>query len=64
MVHILMPLLMFADDMSICIETREGLQTGIDSLYKYCEKWGITVNIDKTKLVVVFLIEKWSFGSI
>ena len=50
--NILMKLLMFADDMSIFSEKREGLQTGIDSLYKYCKKWGITVNIDKTKVVV------------
>ena len=49
---VIMKLLMFADDMSIFSESREGLQLGIDQLKDYCTKWGITVNIDKTKVVV------------
>ena len=49
---ILLQLLMFADDMAIFSETKNGLQTGINDLYRYCEKWGITVNISKTKVVV------------
>ena len=43
---------MFADDMAIFSETKKGLQIGINDLYRYCKKWGITVNIDKTKVVV------------
>ena len=49
---VIMKLLMFADDMSVFSETREGLQSGIDNLQSYCNKWGIKVNIDKTKIVV------------
>ena len=39
---------MFADDMAVFSESREG----IDNLQSYCKKWGITVNIAKTKVVV------------
>ena len=48
----LIKLLKFADDMAIFSETREGLQTGLNNLGEYCRKWGITVNIPKTKIVV------------
>ena len=48
----IMKLLMFADDTVIFSESREGLQAGLTSLYKYCKKWGITVNAAKTKIVV------------
>ena len=49
---ILIKLLMFADDMSILSETRDGLQAGMDNLKSYCTKWGITVSTHKTKVVV------------
>ena len=48
----LVKLLKFADDMAIFSKTREGLQIGLDNLGEYCQKWGITVNIPKTKIVV------------
>ena len=38
--------------MCLISETREGLQAGLDDLAKYCSKWGTTVNIMKTKIVV------------
>ena len=50
--NILIKLLMFADDMVLVSETREGLQLGLDDLHSYCVKWGMKVNIDKTKIVV------------
>ena len=37
---IIIKLLMFADDTVIFSETIEGLQKGIDSVVKYCKKWG------------------------
>ena len=43
---------MFADDAVIFSETVEGLQTSIDNLRQYCDKWNLTVNISKTKIVV------------
>ena len=51
-VNILIKLLMFADDMAIFSTTIEGLQAGIDNLSKYCSKWGLTVNIIQTKIVI------------
>ena len=49
---LLIKLIKFADDMAIFSETREGLQAGLDNLSDYCKKWGISVNIPKTKIVV------------
>ena len=49
---IVIQLLLFADDMALFSETREGLQKGLDNLGDYCAKWGITVNTRKTKIVV------------
>ena len=43
---------MFADDMALFSTTREGLQAGLNSLKIYCLKWGLTVNTEKTKVVV------------
>jgi hypothetical protein len=45
-------LLLFADDAVIVSETREGLQNSLDSLYSYCCRWNLTVNVDKTKIMV------------
>ena len=66
-VNILIKLLMFADDMAIFSTTIEGLQNGINNLSDYCRKWGLTVNILKTKIVVfrkggkIGDKEKWYF---
>ena len=49
---IIIKLLMFADDTAIFSETIEGLQEGINKVSEYCKKWGITVNVTKTKIVV------------
>ena len=32
--------------------TSEGLQNGLSILSEYCSKWKLTVNIDKTKIMV------------
>ena len=70
-VNTLIKVLMFADDMAIFSSTIDGLQTGINSLSRYCSKWGLTVNINKTKIVIfkrggrLGIKEKWWFnGSI
>jgi hypothetical protein len=44
--------LMFADDIVILSETRDGLQNSLDKLSTYCRDWSLTVNTDKTKIVV------------
>jgi hypothetical protein len=43
-------LIMYADDMAD--ESVEGLQAMLDTLYNYTEKWKLSVNINKTKIVV------------
>ena len=50
-------------------ETVEGLQTSIDNLRQYCDKWNLTVNISKTKIVVfrkggpLSQQERWTYGN-
>ena len=45
-------LLLFADVAVLFSETRECLQHNIDNLDTYCQKWNLTVNVEKTKIVV------------
>jgi hypothetical protein len=45
-------LLMYADDLVLLSESAAGLQTQIDSLYTYCNQWGLEVNTEKTKILV------------
>ena len=41
--------MLFADDAVLFSETREGLQRYIDNLEKYCQKWNLTVNVERKK---------------
>ena len=43
---------MFADDLVLLSESAEGLQKCIDKLDDYCSMWGLSVNIDKTKVII------------
>ena len=45
-------LLMYADDMVVLAESPEGLQQMLDLLLIYTRKWDLTVNTDKTKVLV------------
>ena len=45
-------LLLFADDAVLISESAEGLQSSMNNLFEYCTKWNITVNVDKTKIVI------------
>ena len=42
----------FADDMVILGKDRDNLQNSLDHLEHYCNKWGLQLNTDKTKVVV------------
>ena len=61
-------LLMFADDMVIFSTSIKGLQEGLNNLADYCKKWGLTVNISKTKIVIfrkggkIGKEEKWYYN--
>ena len=45
-------LIMYADDTVLLAETPENLQCILNSLYNYCQEWNLTVNTDKTKIMV------------
>ena len=45
-------LLMYADDTVLLAESPENLQTLLNSLQCYTQRWGLTVNTLKTKIVV------------
>lgn len=44
--------LMFADDVVLISETKEGLQNALDRLDIYSKKWKLTVNTEKTKVMI------------
>jgi hypothetical protein len=44
--------LMYADDIVLLSESAEGIQYSIDLLQEYCKKWHLTVNLNKTKVIV------------
>jgi hypothetical protein len=45
-------LLLYADDICLVSNTEEDLQNGLNILYNYCERWKLTVNTDKSKVMV------------
>jgi hypothetical protein len=47
------PPLLYADDMALLATSVEGLQAQLDLLQQYCERWGLTVNTVKTKLMLL-----------
>ena len=44
--------LMFADDLLLLSESAEGLQKSLEKLSNYCKKWQLSININKTKVIV------------
>ena len=44
--------LMYADDLILLSESKEGLQRQIDKLCEYCKKWKLSINFNKTKSMV------------
>ena len=61
-------LMLFADDMVIFGSTPQDLQNSLDMLKSYCDKWSLTVNTSKTKIMVfrkrgsTRQNEKWTYG--
>ena len=45
-------LLMYADDIALCADTVGRLQKQINVLEEFCLKWGMKVNMKKTKVLV------------
>lgn len=44
--------LMYADDLVLISQSSVGLQNCLNKLSAYCEEWNLTVNLDKTKVMV------------
>ena len=44
--------LSFADDLVILPESQSGLQSALNKLENYCHKWQLTVNKNKTKVMI------------
>ena len=47
-----MNILLYADDLVLMAESKEGLQSQIDTLQDYCQKWKLKINTNKTKTMV------------
>lgn len=45
-------MLLFADDTVLFAESPDDMQILLDGLKAYCDKWNISVNTEKTKIVV------------
>ena len=46
------PLLAFADDVALMSSSPGGLQKQLNALNVYCNEWRLTVNTEKTKVLV------------
>ena len=44
--------LLYADDLALVSTSMAGLQAQLDVLRDYADRWGLTVNVDKTKAVI------------
>ena len=44
--------LLYADDIIVFAETAVGLQNCLNILHEYCSKWKLTVNIEKSTIMV------------
>ena len=45
-------MLLFADDIALFTTSAESLQSQIDTIYHYSLKWGLKINVNKTKVCV------------
>ena len=44
--------LLYADDTLLLAESARELQDALNALHAYCSRWGLKVNLDKTKVVI------------
>ena len=62
-------LLMFADDIALFSSTPRGLQTQLNNLHTIATRLGLSVNVNKTKIIVfrkggpLSRHEKWTYGT-
>ena len=51
-IYIKLLILLFADDTVIFATNKEELQVALNVFEQYCDKWRLTVNISKTKIMI------------
>ena len=51
-IYLKVMLLLYADDTVLFSNTENDMQLALDNFHLYCTKWRLTVNTDKTKIVV------------
>ena len=58
----------WADDLLLMFTSKEGLQRCLDKLHGHCAKWGLEVNVSKTKSLVLsksnFIRENFRYGNL
>ena len=42
----------YADDLVLLSESKEGLQSRLDFLQMYCDSWKLKINVNKTKVII------------
>ena len=47
-------LLLYADDVVIISDTPEGLQSQINKLFVYCQRWKLSLNTKKSQIIGFF----------
>ena len=50
--YIQLLVLLYADDTVLLSNSKTGLQKSLDCLFDYCKNWKLTVNINKTKILI------------
>ena len=53
------PLLLYADDLVLISESPEGLQSQLDTLARYTQDRDLTVNLNKTKVMIFNTTTNW-----
>ena len=56
---ILIPLLLYTDDIVLISDSAEGLQRHLDALQEFCLQRDLTVNLGKTKVMVFNASQSW-----
>ena len=54
------PLLLYADDIVLISDSPEGMQRQLDALHSFAEDKGLSVNLDKTKVMVFNTTPQWT----
>ncbi|MCO5596759.1 hypothetical protein L7F22_050828 [Adiantum nelumboides] len=56
---VMIPLLLYADDVVLISDSPEGLQRQLDALQRFCADRDLTVNLGKTKVMVFNTTQAW-----